>query len=219
MASGPPSSTVCAPLRRAPDPVEPPPPVPLRGWTDVRLVRAAPPESAEAWDELFRRHAPSVRASAAAVLGRSSDCEDIVVEVFAALWSRPDRFDPGRGSLAGFLRMRARSAGIDWLRAESRRQVREGNEARGQLRVDPPIETSLLDAEAAGELWLAVAQLPTGQRRAIELAYGRGLSYRAVADQLGIPEGTIKTRIRCGLQHLRLTTDQSVGTIGGVQGA
>lgn len=208
------------PLRAvAPSGPEPGPPAPLselRSWSDERLVRAAPRHATAAWRELFRRHAPSVRAAAVGVVGPSSVSEDIVAEVFAALWRRPDRFDPTRGSLVGFLRMQARSAGIDWLRAETRRQVREENDALRHPPFEAPVEAALLLAEAARELWGAVAQLPAVQRLAIELAYQRGLTYRAVADQLGIPEGTAKTRIRSGLQLLRDASDQSAEVLRGV---
>jgi RNA polymerase sigma-70 factor (ECF subfamily) len=191
-------------------------------WPDARLVRAAPSHATGAWHELFRRHGPSVRAAASSVLGSSPECEDVVAEVFAALWRRPDRFDANRGPLVGYLRMQARSASIDWLRAEGRRRAREANDGRRRPVEEVSIEAGLLVAEAAEELWRAVARLPSGERRAIELAYRRGLSYRAVADQLGLPEGTVKTRIRSGIQRLRDTgdaPDQSAGLVGGVLGA
>lgn len=211
----------------------------LASWTDGQLVGAAPRHAPAAWQELFRRHAPSVRSASASVLGSSPECDDIVAEVYAALWRRPDRFDPDRGSLVGYLRMQARSASIDWLRAEGRRQAREASDARRTPTDEMSIETGLLVAEAADELWRAVAGLPPGERRAIELAYRRGLSYRAVADQLGLPEGTVKTRIRSGIQRLRSTPEvvvapdagrtvgrssaarpvQSAGVGGGVLGA
>lgn len=171
-------------------------------WTDRQLVFATATARDVAFAELFRRHSCSVAAVARTVLGPNSGCEDVVAEVFTSLWCAPEKFDPERGSLLGFLRVRARSRSIDLLRSESSRQRREYNDERVK-RSPPTAEVELIAAESVRELRGTVSRLSDDERIAIELAYFGGMSYRSVALHLGLPEGTVKSRIRSGLQHLR----------------
>ena len=175
-------------------------------WTDQQLVFAAPEVRDVAFAELFLRHSASVAAVARMVLGANSGFDDVVAEVFAALWFAPDKFDPDRGSLLGFLRLRARGRSIDLLRSESSRHRREQRDASAPG-VSPAIDAELVEAEIGETLRRAVARLPEGERTAIELAYFAGMTYRAVACQLELPEGTVKSRIRSGLQRLRTQVD------------
>jgi RNA polymerase sigma-70 factor (ECF subfamily) len=172
-------------------------------WTDTQLVFAAPEVRDVAFAELFVRHSASVAAVARMVLGAAnSGSDDVVAEVFTALWSAPDKFDPDRGSLLGFLRLRARGRSIDLLRGESSRHRREQHDESARTS-SPPIDAQLEAAELGDALRHAVSRLPEGERMAIELAYFDGMTYRAVACQLDLPEGTVKSRIRSGLQRLR----------------
>jgi RNA polymerase sigma-70 factor, ECF subfamily len=172
-------------------------------WTDKQLVFAAPDVRDVAFAELFVRHSASVAAVARMVLGAAnSGSDDVVAEVFTALWSAPDKFDPDRGSLLGFLRLRARGRSIDLLRGESSRYRREQHDASAR-RSSPAIDARLETEELGDALRHAVSRLPEGERMAIELAYFEGMTYRAVAYQLDVPEGTVKSRIRSGLQRLR----------------
>jgi RNA polymerase sigma-70 factor, ECF subfamily len=172
-------------------------------WSDRQLVFAVPAARQAAFAELFGRHATSVAAVAKMLLGTAHPgCDDVVAEVFATLWRAPERFEPDRGSLLGFLRLQARGRSIDLLRSESsrhRRERRVGSDAEA----DSSIDAQVIDAETGQTLRGAVAQLPMAERRAIELAYFGGMSYRTVAARLGIPEGTAKSRIRNGLARLR----------------
>lgn len=127
----------------------------------------------------------------------------MAAEVLVALWRRPEAFDPARGSLVGYLRMKARSTSIDRLRSDQRRVAREQREACEPQVGAREVEDQVVDAASADELWRGVARLPVGERRAIELAFQRGMTYQAVAERLGVPEGTVKTRIRSGLRRLR----------------
>ena len=172
-------------------------------WTDQQLVLAAPVVREAAFAELFRRHSASLAAVARMVLGTaSSQCDDVVAEVFAALWCAPERFEPARGSLLGFLRMSARGRSIDLLRSESSRDQRERNDESGH-NLCSEIDAEIVASETRQELLQALARLPDAERAAIELAYFADMTYRAVAQQLEVPEGTIKSRIRSGMQRLR----------------
>lgn len=181
---------------------EPERPYNCTSWTDHQLLLAVPTDRDAAYAELFRRHSPSVAAVARIVLRSSSGCDDIVAEVFTALWRAPEKFDPDRGSLSGFLRVAARGRSIDLLRNESSRFRRELQD-EGAPGSHVAIEAEVIAAETRREVRQAVSQLPDGERIAIELAYFGGMTYRAVASHLGLPEGTVKSRIKSGLRRLR----------------
>lgn len=180
-------------------------------WADGRLpdtgiLDIGPEARRTAFAQLYRRHAASVRDAARMVLGPIHACDDVVAEVFLALWANPGDFDPERGSLIGFLRMAARARSIDMLRAESSRYRRElGATGPHTLRSpDGRPDGDVLWAETSREVHAAVASLPPAERIVIELAYFGEMTYRAVAHQLHLPEGTVKSRIRSGLRHLRV---------------
>jgi RNA polymerase sigma-70 factor (ECF subfamily) len=128
-------------------------------------------------------------------------CEDVVAEVFVALWFFPEKFDPARGTLLAYLRLKARGRSIDLVRAETARTRREASERPHSLDVDA--DDVLVGAESALAVRTALVQLPAAEREAIVLAYFSGLSYGTVAVRLGLPEGTVKSRIRSGLGRLR----------------
>lgn len=176
------------------------------GWTDQQLVGAASGERDAAFAELFHRHSASVTAVARMVLGADAGCDDVVAEVFTALWAAPEKFDPSRGSLRGFLRLGARGRSIDYLRSETSRHRREQAEGRGQ-RFRSAVDAEIIAAETGDELRRAMSQLSEGERSAIELAFFSEMTYREVARHVGLPEGTVKARIRSGLQRLSTEID------------
>ena len=128
--------------------------------------------------------------------------EEVAQDVFVALWRRPGAFDPDRGSLKTFLATLARNKAVDLVRREQ--SVRR---TRDSLLAEFP--TTLTHHEFAGtvdarsEMKDALAGIPEAQREVIALAYFGGRTYREVASELDIPEGTAKTRMRDGLAKLR----------------
>lgn len=173
--------------------------------SDAALVVAIGRWREDALAEAYRRHAGAVYGLAARVLGRRHLAEDVVQEVFARLWDRPDRFDPERGSLRSFLLAQCHGRSIDLLRSESARHGREGRHAQHRAEAGYDLEHEVFDLLVADSVREALHRLGDGEREAIELAYFGGLTYREVATRLGQPEGTIKTRIRSGLRRLRGT--------------
>jgi RNA polymerase sigma-70 factor (ECF subfamily) len=170
---------------------------------DGELVSALLVHDDDACKELFRRYATSVGATARMILGASAACDDIVAEVFLALWLAPEAFDPRRGSLLGYLRMKARGKSVDFVRGDSARARRELADSTSPLHHNREFDADLMAAESATEVFKAVAKLPPNEREPIQLAFGQGMTYQAIAVYLGIPEGTIKARIRSALRHLR----------------
>ena len=127
---------------------------------------------------------------------------DITQEVFLRLWQQPDAYDPAQGSLRTFLAVIARRRAIDDLRRSGRRAAREQRVETESPTLVPNVEEAALAMVASDRVRAAVARLPEDQRRAIELAYFEGLTFKDVARVTGLPEGTAKSRLRLGLSRL-----------------
>ena len=175
----------------------------LRDMSDTALVVGVGRWRQDALGELFRRHAGAVHALARKVLNDPTAAEEVTQEVFLRLWDSPDRFDPERGTLRSFLLAQSHGRAVDALRSDVSRKRREEREAASAATSGYDIEHEVWDLAVAGHVQEAVGGLPADERRAIELAYFGGLSYREVAIRLGVPEGTIKSRIRAGLKRMR----------------
>ncbi len=137
------------------------------------------------------------------LLWERGHAEEMVQEVFLRLWEQPDRFDRARSPLRSFLLMDAHARCVDRIRSDTRRQRREERSARADLVTDYDVDLEAADLETAEHVRVALDSLSDGERRAIELAYFGGNSYREVARILDEPEGTVKSRIRTGLGRLR----------------
>ncbi|GAC1314722.1 MAG: sigma-70 family RNA polymerase sigma factor [Acidimicrobiales bacterium] len=175
----------------------------LQDASDGSLVVAIGRWREDALAEAFRRHAGAVYALARRVLGDGTLAEEVVQEVFLKLWSAPDRYDPARGSLRSFLLAQSHGRAVDLLRSNSSRRRREEREAAQSADAGYDIEREVWDLAVADQLQEAVKLLPPEERKAIELAYFGGHTYREVATMLSQPEGTVKSRIRSGLKRLR----------------
>jgi RNA polymerase sigma-70 factor, ECF subfamily len=158
----------------------------------------------EALRDVYRRHSPAVFGLAMRVLSNETLAEDVTQDVFVRLWQQPDRFDPERGQLRAYLLAMAHSRAVERVRSEESLRRRHRTVAEEPVvNTAPDPERLVLDADAGAAVRKALAELPTLQRVPIELAYFEGLSYRQVATRLAEPEGTVKYRIRCGMQKLR----------------
>lgn len=172
--------------------------------TDVELVEAIAKQDQLAFAAVYERLAPAVHGTALRVLGDRGRAEDVTQGVFLALWQGPGRYDPSRGTLRALLVAMAHHRAIDAVRSEQSRQRREDRHGRP----DPSATSDLVgDAICADESVAAVrdalAALDADERQAIELAYFGGRTYREVSRELNLPEGTVKSRIRRGMDRLR----------------
>ena len=181
----------------------------LREASDAALVVAIARFREEALAEVYRRHGDAAFGLAVRVLRDRALAEEIVQEVFVRLWHDPERFDPGRGSLRAFLMATVHSRAIDVVRAESSRRAREGRHQRLQPEPEYDLEQEVVELALAEQVREAFSVLTDDERRAIELAYLGGHTYREVAELLDQPEGTVKSRIRVGLRRLRDTLSES----------
>lgn len=182
--------------------------------SDSVLVVSVARFSQEALAEAYRRHAGAVFGLAKRLLTDNARAEEIVQDVFVRLWNEPNRFDPDRGSLRSFLLANAHGRSVDVIRADVARRRREEREATQTAGAGYDVAHEVWDMTLASHVRDALQELNGGERRAVELAYFGGLSYREVAKRLGEAEGTIKSRIRSGLKKLRIELSRSGVTIG-----
>lgn len=160
----------------------------------------------------YEKHSHAVFEVARGVLGQRLLAEEVVQDVFVTLWNKPERYDGNRGSLRAFLLTVAHGRSIDIARSEGARRRREEREAR-LARRDESSGAPPVDLATTQDIRDALEGLRQDEREAIAMAYFLGYSYREVAAELGVPEGTIKNRIRKGLARLRdqLDTPEPVG--------
>jgi RNA polymerase sigma-70 factor (ECF subfamily) len=172
-------------------------------FSDAQLVTAIARYSEVALAEAYRRHGGAVFGLAKRVLQSAPEAEDVTQEVFLRLWNEPDRFDPARGSLRSFLLAQTHGRAVDAVRSSTSRRLREARDATRRARSAYDMQHEAWDLALADQVTRAMEELPHDERRAIELAYFDGRTYREVARLLDQPEGTIKSRIRNGMRRMR----------------
>ena len=169
---------------------------------DADLARRLLAQDEEALKVVIDRYGSLVHGMATRIITDPTHAEEVTQDTFLALWRRPGAFDPHRGSLQTFLLGIARNKAIDLIRREeSRRRTRDALMAETEM--NPTQQGPESGLEERQEVLVALQQLSAVQREALILAYFGGRTYREVAAELSIPEGTAKTRLRDGLARLR----------------
>jgi len=177
---------------------------------DRELVARSAAGDERAMSDLYDRYGTVLYAVAYRVVGQRADAEEVVVEAFAQAWRDAGRFEAGRGSVAAWLTMIARSRALDLVRARGRRDKLAATAAVSGLDAGPAAaDPAASPADRAEEderrrmVRQAIESLSPPQRQAIELAFFEGLSQSEIAARLNEPLGTVKTRVRLGMQKLR----------------
>lgn len=206
---------------------------------DAALVRAVASGSHDALAALYDRHVDAVFAAASRLTSDRGMAEDVVQETFLALWDRAETFDPSVGSLPAWLHTIARNRTVDRLRAAGRRPnlvslssaASSGSAYAGSEEVDadalervlaagalvagavppPSPERELALRELRTALQAALRDMPEAERIVIVMAYAQDMSQSEIADRLGWPLGTVKTRTRRALRRLRDVLGSGVG--------
>ncbi len=199
---------------------------------DAALVRELVAGSPTALAEIYDRHVDAVYATASRLTADRQVAEEVVQETFLALWNRAELFDPRVGSLAAWLHTIARNRTVDRLRAAGRRpnliplSAASGEDEQDAAALDRLVGTGtvlggatvglgpegeLAAAELRQVLRDALAELPESERTAIVLAYREELTQTEIAERLGWPLGTVKTRTRRALLRLREALADELG--------
>lgn len=170
---------------------------------DTLLVEAVAAGDRAALATLYDRHSGVLFAVARQLLNERAEIEDLVHDVFLEVWKRAHTYDPARASVRRWLLVRLRSRALDRLRSHafSRRRSLDRDD-----RVAPDDPSQDLDAQRVVGL---LAELGDDQRAVVTLAYFDGLSSSEIATELGIPIGTVKSRMAAAMQRLRARVEAS----------
>ena len=180
----------------------------LKMVPDAELIALVTRGDQDALVTLYERYSRAVYSFSLRIVGDAQVAEEILQEVFVRAWQQGGSFQSARGSLITWLLSITHNLSIDEVRRRKRRPQKAESEEPESILATLPDEG--IDVEE--EVWLsslrvsiqdALRQLPAAQREAIELAYFQGLTQREIADTLGEPLGTIKTRMRLGMLKLR----------------
>jgi RNA polymerase sigma-70 factor (ECF subfamily) len=168
---------------------------------DRDLVAAMAAGDSEALRSLNARYGRILSALARRILSNESDAEEVVADVLWQAWRDAKTFDAARGSVSVWLVTLARSRAIDRLRANRARKRPSAEQPASEPGPDPAVE--LNQVQRASIVRTALAGLDSNERAALQLAYFSDLSQSEVAEKLGIPLGTVKTRMRSAMIKLR----------------
>ena len=168
------------------------------------LIGKAAAGDQQAVSELYDATSRMVYGLVLRILGDEGAAEEVLLDVYMQVWRQAASYDAGRGAPLAWLATIARSRAIDRLRAGRQHWQRTSSlETVSQQSTGESLEESAYVAELRGVVREALAAISAEQREALELAYYGGLSHSEIAERLGQPLGTVKTRIRLGMMKLR----------------
>ena len=176
-----------------------------RGLRDGQLVELVAQKDAGALEALYERYGRAAYSLARRILTDEMLAQDVVQEVFLSLWRDARRFDAGRGTVATYLLSMTHHRAVDVVRREENlRRWRTSDEGL-ELEPDPKarVEDEVEASERRTEVRAALAELPAAQREALLLAYFGGYTQREVAALVGVPLGTVKTRMAAGMRKMK----------------
>ena len=180
-------------------------PTELRDLADEDLMQLVRRGNARAFEVVYERHSSAAFSLAYRMCGTRSAAEDVVQESFLSLWRSGARYDRARGSVRTWVLGIVHNRAIDSLRRsvvhDRRRASDEGIEERFEARERTEVEVGRLDE--AAEIRQALTTLPDEQSRVIELAYFGGFTQSEIATMIDTPIGTVKGRMRLGLEKMR----------------
>ena len=179
---------------------------------DKELVQAVVDRQEAAVAELYDRYSGLLLALSRRILMDSSDAEEILQEVFLQVWNQAERYDPRRSSVSTWLVLIARSRAIDRLRSVrvKHRTAVAAQLENQNLHTSPTGARDVLHREQRLRLGEELAELPAEQREVLELAFYSGMTQSEIANQTGIPLGTVKTRTLLAMKKLRKALSEEI---------
>lgn len=196
-----------------------PAPIPPSTVDDQALIQRVASGDEQAVGLLYDRFASVLHAAAWRITGETADAEEVLVDAFVQAWRNATRYDAQRGSVGAWLMTITRTRALDLVRSRGRREravSAAGAEPEaaggGASTWRYATSRSAEQSERRRLISIALQGLSAAQRQAIELAYYEGLSHSEIAEKLGEPLGTVKTRVRLGLQKLREALRPYYGT-------
>jgi len=177
----------------------------LRKLADEELMERVADCDADAFEVVLERHADAAFSLAYRICGRRSVAEDIAQESFLALWRSGERYDRARGSVRTWTLGIVHNRAIDALRRSGTHDRRRASDEGIEETLEAPerTEDQAVENAVSSEIRGALGGLPSDQRKVIELAYFGGFTHTEIASMLHTPVGTVKGRMRLGLQKLR----------------
>jgi RNA polymerase sigma-70 factor (ECF subfamily) len=177
----------------------------LRKLADEELMERVADCDADAFEVVLERHADAAFSLAYRICGRRSVAEDIAQESFLALWRSGERYDRARGSVRTWTLGIVHNRAIDALRRSGTHDRRRASDEGIEETLEAPERTDdqAVENAVSSEIRGALGELPSDQRKVIELAYFGGFTHTEIASMLNTPVGTVKGRMRLGLQKLR----------------
>jgi RNA polymerase sigma-70 factor (ECF subfamily) len=173
---------------------------------DIGLIQRIAERDSQAYRTFYQKYSGLIFASVANVLNDHHDTEDVMQEVLVQLWNKAHLYEPKKGKPLTWLTTMARNRAIDRIRSKQRRSRLNDDFERENKSVQPEFEESghelMVSKERDSILMRAVSKLNPDQREAIQLAYFSGLTQAEVAERLREPLGTVKARIRRGVNRL-----------------
>lgn len=172
---------------------------------DVQLMGRVVAGDQQAFAKIYDRHARTLLGLLTRILGRRAEAEEILQEVFLQVWQQSARYQAALATPLGWMVILARSRALDRMRSDKARKTREenlGNESQPP-RMEPVGTANMEADERRRRVGEALAGLPAPQRECLELAFFGGLTHTQIAERLGAPLGTVKSRILMAMQKLR----------------
>ena len=193
----------------------------LQRLADEELMTLIERRDADAFAVLYDRHGGAAYSLAYRIVGDSAVAEDVTQEAFLSVWRSGARFDAARGSVRSWTLGIVRNRSIDALRRLSGSAPKLNLDDEAALEAEPAPELTDNEAirrETARTLRGALRELPAEQSEVIGLAYFGGFTHTEIAEMLGMPLGTVKGRMRLGLEKIRTTLAEGLGIEGAREG-
>lgn len=184
----------------------------LGALADEELVERVARGDARAFEAVFDRHSKAAYSLAYRITGDRTSADDVVQEAFLSLWRQVERFRPERGSLRSWLLSVVHNRAIDQVRralVHDRRRA-PGDEVEERRAAPERTDEEAIRRDEARTVRTALEGLPADQVRVLELAYFGGFTHSQIAEMLDMPLGTVKGRMRLGLEKMRDGLEEAV---------